>query len=105
MEIAKLTSKGQLTLPIEIRRQLGLNTGDKIAFIEKDGAFMLVNADSLSITHAKSHNANIRNVVATMRIEGLEVPDETMRYMRDRLDGKTSIDDRINQIRQKYKRD
>ncbi len=30
MEIAKITSKGQLTLPISIRRQMGLDYGDKI---------------------------------------------------------------------------
>jgi antitoxin PrlF len=30
--IAKITSKGQITIPVEIRRLLGANTGDKLAF-------------------------------------------------------------------------
>ena len=31
MELAKITSKGQITLPISIRRALKLNDGDKVA--------------------------------------------------------------------------
>lgn len=29
---AKLTSKGQLTVPLQVRRALGVNTGDRIVF-------------------------------------------------------------------------
>ena len=43
MELAKITSKGQITLPITIRRTLKLNDGDKVAFVEKDGQFVLIN--------------------------------------------------------------
>ena len=32
MATATLTSKGQLTLPVEIRKKLGLKAGDKIKF-------------------------------------------------------------------------
>lgn len=35
MVLAKLTSKGQITIPREIRRELGVQTGDQIAF-QKD---------------------------------------------------------------------
>lgn len=34
---AKVTSKGQITIPREVRRALGLRTGDKVLF-ERDGA-------------------------------------------------------------------
>ena len=30
MELAKVTSKGQITIPIEIRKKLGIKNGDKI---------------------------------------------------------------------------
>ena len=43
MELAKITTKGQITLPINLRRQLNLKDGDKIAFIEKDGQYMVAN--------------------------------------------------------------
>lgn len=35
---AKLTSKGQITVPIEVRKALGLRTGDRLAFhLHEDG--------------------------------------------------------------------
>ena len=35
MELAKVTSKGQVTIPVEIRKKLGIREGDKILFIEE----------------------------------------------------------------------
>ncbi len=39
--VSTLTSKGQLTLPIEIRRWLGLKQGDQVEFAEEDGRIFL----------------------------------------------------------------
>jgi antitoxin PrlF len=42
MATASLTSKGQITIPIEVRKDLGLKTGDKIAFIKNErGEYVL----------------------------------------------------------------
>ena len=39
---ARITSKGQITLPVEIRRRYGLRPGDEIAFrVDQDGARIL----------------------------------------------------------------
>lgn len=36
--VSTLSSKGQITLPVEIRKHLGVDTGDKVAFVtEPDG--------------------------------------------------------------------
>ena len=43
MEVAKVTSKGQITIPISIRRQLGINEGDKVLFIYKPDGVLMVN--------------------------------------------------------------
>jgi antitoxin PrlF len=32
MSTATITSKGQVTLPVEVRRELGFNDGDKLTF-------------------------------------------------------------------------
>lgn len=53
MELAKITSKGQITLPISIRRALKLKDGDKVAFIEKNGQYVLVNPLLLAIREAQ----------------------------------------------------
>jgi len=47
MEMAKVTSKGQITIPISIRRKLEINEGDKILFISKSDGVMMVNPDTL----------------------------------------------------------
>jgi AbrB family looped-hinge helix DNA binding protein len=39
---ATVTSKGQLTLPIELRRQLGVETGTKINFVIQNGRAELI---------------------------------------------------------------
>ncbi|HEY9127647.1 MAG TPA: AbrB/MazE/SpoVT family DNA-binding domain-containing protein [Acidobacteriaceae bacterium] len=42
MPTATLTSKGQLTIPVEVREALGLKTGDKIDFFpNQDGSYTL----------------------------------------------------------------
>ncbi|QMV18868.1 AbrB/MazE/SpoVT family DNA-binding domain-containing protein [Granulicella sp. 5B5] len=33
-----ISSKGQVTIPIEVRKRLGVHSGDRVEFIEKDGA-------------------------------------------------------------------
>ena len=53
MELAKITSKGQITLPISIRRSLKLNDGDKVAFIEKDGQFIIINPTMLAFENVQ----------------------------------------------------
>jgi AbrB family looped-hinge helix DNA binding protein len=35
--ISTITSKGQVTIPSEVRKELGVGTSDKIAFILDDG--------------------------------------------------------------------
>ena len=54
MELAKITSKGQITIPIGIRRFLNLSDGDKVAFIKQDDKFILVNPISLAIEEARA---------------------------------------------------
>ena len=39
---AKISSKGQATIPVEVRERLGLSMGDRIAFVEVDGGYLIV---------------------------------------------------------------
>jgi AbrB family looped-hinge helix DNA binding protein len=38
---AKLTEKYQITIPAEVRRQLGLNAGDEVQLVIEDGKVIL----------------------------------------------------------------
>lgn len=44
MELAKVTSKGQITLPIAVRKKLGVKEGDKVLFLEDQGRIVVVNS-------------------------------------------------------------
>ncbi|NLL94476.1 MAG: AbrB/MazE/SpoVT family DNA-binding domain-containing protein [Thermoplasmatales archaeon] len=47
MELAKVTSKGQITVPAAIRKLLDLNVGDKMAFFKVGGRVNVINAKSI----------------------------------------------------------
>jgi len=49
MELAKLTSKGQLTVPVAIRKKLRLKEGDKVVFLSDDDGIRIVNASILAL--------------------------------------------------------
>ena len=41
MTTATLTSKGQVTIPVDVRQRLGLESGDRIEFIQMDGGYAI----------------------------------------------------------------
>ncbi len=41
MGTAKLTSKGQITIPVQVRKKLGIETGDRVDFIEESGRIII----------------------------------------------------------------
>jgi AbrB family looped-hinge helix DNA binding protein len=48
VQTAKITSKGQITLPLRIRKALGLREGDRVAFVERDGKYELANSNEMA---------------------------------------------------------
>jgi AbrB family looped-hinge helix DNA binding protein len=45
MTTATITSKGQVTIPKDVRTRLGIGTGDRVEFVEiQDGVFQIVAA-------------------------------------------------------------
>ena len=53
MEIAKITSKGQITIPVDIRRKMRLKDGDKVVFINEGGRYYVENAALIAISRIK----------------------------------------------------
>ena len=54
MNLARISSNGQITVPVEIRRQLSLNAGDKILFFQnKNGEIVISNASMSAIQKAQ----------------------------------------------------
>ena len=53
MEVAKISSKGQITIPVSIRKKLKLKTGDKIVIFEENGKFYIENSAMLAFKRAE----------------------------------------------------
>jgi antitoxin PrlF len=49
MELAKLTSKGQITIPKQIREKLRLKEGDKVFFLEEKVKIYIQNASQIAL--------------------------------------------------------
>lgn len=64
MPSATLTSKGQITIPVDVRNHLGLSTGDRIEFVlnEASGRYEMVPA-TYSVTALKGIIAKPRKPV------------------------------------------
>lgn len=55
MNLAKISANGQITVPVEVRRQLRLRPGDKMLFFQKqDGEIVVSNASAQAIRRAQA---------------------------------------------------
>ncbi len=67
MEISRGSSKGQVTIPIDIRKRLNLKEGDKVIFFEENGRVFMANASLVAlkrmekVMEGKAEKAGIRN--------------------------------------------
>lgn len=48
MDMARISSKGQMTLPISVRKALNLKSGDKVIILEENGRYYIENASMLA---------------------------------------------------------
>jgi AbrB family looped-hinge helix DNA binding protein len=58
----RITSKGQVTVPIDVRQQLGLHEGDEVEFI--------VDGNSARIVRAEPNDSHGRRLTARLRGSG-----------------------------------
>ncbi|MCL2051854.1 MAG: AbrB/MazE/SpoVT family DNA-binding domain-containing protein [Lachnospiraceae bacterium] len=54
MEIAKVTSNGQITIPSDIRRRLKIKDGDKVLFMESDDGVLMFNSSMVALRQIQS---------------------------------------------------
>ena len=76
MELAKLTSKGQITLPIAVRRKLGVKDGDKVAFIEQGNQIVVVNASLEALMRVQ------QSFAGAAQEQGLESEDDVVQMVK-----------------------
>lgn len=74
MNSSALTIKGQVTIPADIRKQLGLHPGDKIGFLIEDDHVVLFRKESnieaaFGICHPKT-SASLKEIDEVIRKRG-----------------------------------
>ena len=64
MTTATLTSKGQITIPVEVRKALQVDAGDRVEFVQiEPGQFLFVAANR-SVTELKGMFGKTRKAVS-----------------------------------------
>ena len=81
MNLAKISANGQITVPIEIRRLLGLKSGDKILFFQKqDGEIVVSNASSQAIRRAQSAFTEVAETMGVTSEDDIQALVNEVRY-------------------------
>jgi antitoxin PrlF len=85
MNLAKISANGQITVPIEIRRLLGLKSGDKILFFQKnDGEVVISNASTQAIRKAQAAFSGAAETMGITSEDDIQALVNEVRYGKDR---------------------
>lgn len=77
MELAKITAKGQITIPVEIRKMLNLKEGDKVVFMAENGKVVMENSTKLAIREAQEAFAGLAEEL------GLETEEDVVALVKE----------------------
>ena len=77
MEIAKVTSNGQITIPSDIRRRLNIKDGDKVLFMESDDGVLMFNSSMIALRQFQ------RDMEGEAAKAGLITEDDVVALCRD----------------------
>lgn len=113
MEISKISSKGQITVPVSVRNKLNLKPGDNVVIFEEKGRFYIENAAAISLKYIGSNNESTmydferegnQNAVAEPGIRYCTVREsleDSLKEVKEIRDGKRTamtLDDLFNNI-------
>lgn len=78
MDIATVSSRGQITIPQDIRAKLDLKKGDKILIFEDNGKYFFQNSASAALkAFQESMNGEAEKA-------GFNEPDDVVKYIKSR---------------------
>ncbi|MCD8364420.1 MAG: AbrB/MazE/SpoVT family DNA-binding domain-containing protein [Clostridiales bacterium] len=81
MNLAKISANGQITVPAEIRRLLGLKSGDKILFIQNpNGEIVINNASSQAIYKAQKAFIGVAQQMGVTNEDDVQALVDEVRY-------------------------
>lgn len=78
IEVSKVSSKGQITIPLEVRKALKVKDGTKICFItDEHGRFYIVNASSIAIKDIQDAFEGVADEL------GIDSEEEVTSYLKE----------------------
>ena len=77
MEVAKLSSKGQITIPVSVREKLKLKAGDKVLILEENGRFYMENSAMIAFNRVAEQFAGEAEKA------GFRTEEEMQAYMKE----------------------
>lgn len=81
MNLAKISANGQITVPAEIRRLLGLKSGDKILFFQKpNGEIVINNASAQAIYKAQKAFEGVAEQMGVYNEDDVQALVDEVRY-------------------------
>lgn len=67
LNLAKVSANGQITLPVDVRRRMGIKSGDKVLLLEKaDGELVLRSASNQALEAMLEAQAALAGVAEEM---------------------------------------
>lgn len=80
IELSKVSAKGQVTIPLELRKKLQLTEGSKVAFITDDnGRIYLANSSLLALKDVQTAFAGVAEAL------GVKSEDEVADFVKSTL--------------------
>jgi AbrB family looped-hinge helix DNA binding protein len=76
METTTISSKGQITIPQNIRLKMNLKKGDRIMFFEENGKFFFKNTASAGLQTIR------QQMQGKAEKAGLKTPDDVVEYIK-----------------------
>ena len=81
MNLAKVSSNGQITVPLEVRRALDLKPGDKILFIQNEmGQITIANASAQATYKAQSALVGVAEKMGVENEDDVQALVNEVRY-------------------------
>ncbi len=75
-----LNSKGQVTIPAQLREKHGLHAGDEVEVIEEDGVLVITRVEG-SLSRGQRRARRLRNTASSRDVAGMST-DEIMALLR-----------------------
>lgn len=81
MNLAKVSANGQITLPVEIRRLLGLRSGDKVLFFQTpSGEVVVDNASAQALMKAQKAFEGVAKELGVQDEDDVQALVDEVRY-------------------------